>query len=126
MFVVPFGFGCHWPPLAKRIVVLGGPYQYYAVHQYSVVRRVWGPGGLPVFLNFGASRPPRNRMDVILTTPVRCIEGRICDACSPRLHDCTIGVILFHVDKGAVMPTPRRLRAGPSLWLSVTAMTVYK
>jgi hypothetical protein len=57
---------------ANRIVVPGGPYQYYAVHQYSVVRRVWGPGGLPVFLNFGASRPPRNLVDVILTAPVRC------------------------------------------------------
>ena len=25
----------------------GGPYQYYAVQQYSVVRRVWGQVGLP-------------------------------------------------------------------------------
>ena len=49
------------------------------VHQYSVVyvRRVWGPGGLPVFLIFGASRPLRNLMAVILTTPVCCTrDGR--------------------------------------------------
>ena len=26
-----------------------------------------------MFLNFGASRPPHNLMDVILTAPVRCI-----------------------------------------------------
>ena len=59
-------------PPTEQVVVPGGPWQYYAVHQYSVVRRVWGPGGLPVFLIFGASRPLRNLMDVILTTPVRC------------------------------------------------------
>ena len=56
-----------------------GPWQYHTVHQYSGVRRAWGPGGLPVFLIFGASgsRPLRihNLMDVrvILTAPVRCI-----------------------------------------------------
>ena len=27
---------------------------------------------------------------------------------------------------GGVMPAPRRLRVGPSLWLNVTVMTVYK
>ena len=59
----------------KQIVVPGGPWEYYAAHQYSVVRRVWGTGGLPVFLNFGASRPPRNLVDVILTAPVRCIPA---------------------------------------------------
>ena len=54
------------------MVLPGGPWQYYAVHQYPIVRRVWGPGGLPVFLIFGASRPLHNLMAVILTTPVRC------------------------------------------------------
>ena len=72
----------------ERIVIPGGPWQYYAVHQYSAVRRVWGPGGLPVFLNFGASRPPRNLMDVILTAPVRCI------ACSLVKRVCEIKDIL--------------------------------
>ena len=62
-------------PPTEQVVVPGGPWQYYAVQQYSVVRRVWGPGGPPVFLNFGVSRPPRNLMDVILTTPVRCISS---------------------------------------------------
>ena len=68
----PFLEGAQVGPSAANRVPPGGPYQYYAIHQYSVVRRVWGPGGIPVFLNFGASRPPRNLMDVILTTPVRC------------------------------------------------------
>ena len=45
--------------------------QYISTLQY--VNDVWGPGGLPVFLNFGASRPLRNLMDVILATPVRCM-----------------------------------------------------
>ena len=34
----------------------GGPFQYCAVHQCSVVRRVWGPGALAMFLIFGATR----------------------------------------------------------------------
>ena len=34
----------------------GGPFQYCAVHRCSVVRRVWGPGALAMFLIFGATR----------------------------------------------------------------------
>ena len=56
----------------KRIVVPGGPYQYYAVHQYSVVRRVWGPSGVCKFLIFASPTPPQNLIAGILSTHVRC------------------------------------------------------
>ena len=32
----------------------------------------------------------------------------------------------LHCSSTAVGPTPRRLRVGPSLWLNVTAISVYK
>ena len=60
-----------WPP-AKRIVVPGGPWQYHAVQQYSVVRRSWRPGGVAIFLNRPASTPPRILIGVFLIPPVRC------------------------------------------------------
>ena len=46
----------------------------------------------------------------------------------PHAHTIAlyIGVIPFHVDEGAVMPAPVRLRVSPSLWLNVTVMPVYK
>ena len=51
------GLGLPWAALGRvmppgpvnPIVVPGGSCQYYAVHQYSVVRRVWGPGRLAMF-----------------------------------------------------------------------------
>ena len=57
---------------AKRIVVPGGPCQYYAVHQYSVVRRVWGASGVYMFLIFAPPTPPQNLIARSLSTPVRC------------------------------------------------------
>ena len=63
------------PPSALRanqIVLPGGPYQYYSVRQYSVVRRAWGPGGVAIFLNRSASTPPRIIIGVFLIPPVRC------------------------------------------------------
>ena len=70
---------CPPPPCSrrapvKRIVVPGGPYQYYAVHQYSVVRRVWGASGVYMFLIFAPPTPPQNLIARILSTPVRCIQ----------------------------------------------------
>ena len=41
---------------AERIVFPGKAYQHYAVYRYSVVRRVWGPGALAVFLISAATR----------------------------------------------------------------------
>ena len=58
--------------LAKRIVVPGGPYQYYAVHQYSVVRRVWGASGVCKFLVFAPPTPPQALIARLLSTHVRC------------------------------------------------------
>ena len=49
---------------SQCIVAPGGLWQYYAMHQYSVVRRVWGRGGVAIFLIFGASTPPRILMGV--------------------------------------------------------------
>ena len=59
-------------PRAKRIVVPGGPCQYYAVHQYSVVRRVWGTSGVAGFLIFAPRTPPQDLIAGILSTHVRC------------------------------------------------------
>ena len=64
----------------KRIVVPGGPYQYYAVHQYSVVRRVWGASGVYKFLIFAPPTPPQNLIAGILSAHVRCILGAEGDA----------------------------------------------
>ena len=62
-----------WPPApAKRTTVPTGPWQYHAVHQYSVVRRARGPGGVAIFLNRSASTPPRILIGVFLMPPVRC------------------------------------------------------
>ena len=62
------------PALAKRIVVPGGPGQYCAVQQYSVVRRIWGAGGVAGFLIFAPPTPPQNLIAEILSTPVRCTD----------------------------------------------------
>ena len=64
---------------SKRIVAPGGPWQYYAVQQYSVVRRVWGRGGVAIFFISDASTQPRILMDVFVWTPVRCTttEGNV-------------------------------------------------
>ena len=78
---------------AERIVVPGGPNQYYAVHQYSVVRRVWGASGVAGFLISAPPTPPQDLIAGILSTHVRCRqqmrfhevmgeyegEGRICE-----------------------------------------------
>ena len=69
-----------WPgparaALAERIVVPGGPYQYYAVHQYSVVRRVWGASGVAGFLIFAPPTPPQDLIAGILSTHVRCMHA---------------------------------------------------
>ena len=67
------GWPWPWPhEAAGRIVVPGGPYQYYVVHQYSAVRRVWGASGVCVFLFFAPPTPPHNLMAALLSTPVRC------------------------------------------------------
>ena len=58
--------------LAKRIVAPGGPFQYCAVHQYSVVRRVWGASGVAGFLIFAPPTPPQDLVAGILSTHVRC------------------------------------------------------
>jgi hypothetical protein len=64
------------PALAKRIVVPGGPDQYCAVQQYSVVRRIWGASGVAGFLIFAPPTPPQNLIAEILSTPVRCSHQR--------------------------------------------------
>ena len=72
------GWPCPWPwphEAVGKIAVPGGPYQYYVVHQYSAVRRAWGPGGVAIFLNRSAYTPLRSLMGVLLTTPVRCTIG---------------------------------------------------
>ena len=56
----------------KRIVVPGGPCQYYAVHQYFSVRRVWGASGVYRFLIFAPPTPPQNLIAGILSAHVRC------------------------------------------------------
>ena len=56
-----------WPPP-------GGPYQYWAVHQYFVVRRVWGASGVAGFLIFAPPTPPQDLIAGILSTHVRCIS----------------------------------------------------
>ena len=61
--------------LANRIVAPGGPCQYCAVHQYSVVRRVWGTSGVAGFLIFAPPTPPEDLVAGILSTHVRCIGG---------------------------------------------------
>ena len=67
------GWPWPWPhEAAGRIVVPGGPYQYYVVHQYSAVRRVWGASGVYMFLFFAPPTPPHNLMAALLSTPVRC------------------------------------------------------
>ena len=66
------------PGPAKRTAAPGGPCQYYAVQQYSVVCRAWGPRGVAMFLICGASTRPRNLMAVILTTPVCCTLSSGC------------------------------------------------
>ena len=48
---------------------------YYAVHQYSAVRRVWGASGVAGFLIFAPPTPPQNLIAGILSTPVRCNES---------------------------------------------------
>ena len=53
-------------------MVPGGPDQYCAVHQYSVVRRVWGASGVYKFLIFAPPTPPQNLIAEILSTHVRC------------------------------------------------------
>ena len=58
-------------------MVPGGPYQYYAVHQYSVVRRVWGASAMAMFLIFAPPTAPQNLIARILSTPVRCISERV-------------------------------------------------
>ena len=60
---------------AKRIAVPAGPWQHHAVHQYSVVRRARGPGGVAIFLNRSASTPPRILIGVFLIPPVCCTSG---------------------------------------------------
>jgi len=45
---------------------------YYAVHQYSAVRRVWGASGVAGFLIFAPPTPPQNLIAGILSTHVRC------------------------------------------------------
>ena len=63
----------------------GGPYQYYAVHQYSVVCRVWGASGVYKFLTFAPPTPPQNLIAGILSAHVRCIALIDSDCC---LSDC--------------------------------------
>ena len=60
----------------------GGPYQYCAVHRYSVVRRVWGASGVYKFLIFAPPTPPQRLVAALLSTPVRCSMG----VRSPQLH----------------------------------------
>ena len=68
------GWPWPWPhEAAGRIVVPGGPYQYYVVHQYSAVRRAWGASGVCMFLFFAPPTPPQNLVAALLSTPVRCI-----------------------------------------------------
>ena len=76
------GVGLHrsrtWPgpwaaPAERTEAPPGGPYQYYAVHQYSIVRRVWGAGGVAGFLIFAPPTPPQDLIAGILSTHVRCI-----------------------------------------------------
>ena len=52
-----------------------GPYQYCAVHQYSVVRRVWGASGVAGFLIFAPPTPPQDLIAGILSTHVRCLAS---------------------------------------------------
>ena len=59
-------------PPARRIFVPGGPYPYYALHQYCVVRRVWGASGVYKFLIFVPPTPPQDLIAGILSTHVRC------------------------------------------------------
>ena len=69
----------------ERNVVPGGPWQYRAVQQYSVVRGAWVPGGVAIFLNRSAYTPLRILIGVFLMPPVRCttnlasvgIDGRV-------------------------------------------------
>ena len=66
-----------WPPAGRSGPRSpGGSCQYYAVQQYSVVRRVWGRGGVGGFLIFRGPTPSRNLTDVILPTPVPYIPAQ--------------------------------------------------
>ena len=58
----------------ERNVAPGGPWQYHAVQQYSVVRSAWGPGGVAIFLNRSAYTPLRSLIGVLLIPPVRCMS----------------------------------------------------
>ena len=79
------GVGLHrsrtWPgpwaaPAERTEAPPGGPYQYYAVHQYSIVRRVWGASGVAGFLIFAPPTPPQDLIAGILSTHVRCRAHR--------------------------------------------------
>ena len=62
---------------SKRITAPGGPWQYYAVTQYSVVRRVWERGGVAIFFISGASTPPGILMGVFVWMSVRCTDVKV-------------------------------------------------
>ena len=77
------------PGQAKRAAaaVPGGSCQYCTVQPYSVVRHVWGRGGVGGFLISRGPTPPHNPTAVILPTPVRCTK-------------CASGIVRHHNVQG--------------------------
>ena len=78
----------------------GGPYQYCAVHQYSVVRRVWGASGVYMFLFFAPPTPPQNLVAALLSTPVRCTRWLYIKPLSywPHQYIGNAALLLFKYD----------------------------